>query len=150
MYQYANNACGTVGILHSIMNIVEKHPDLVRPASYLHQFYLDTKDKTPKERGEHLVSNNSIEEAHKKAVEKGDTEVEEQVNTHFICFVEVAGDLYELDGRKEFPINHGPTSSENLLMDSCREIMKFMDRDPEELRFTTLVLAPTESVEDQN
>jgi len=149
MYQYANNACGTVGILHSIMNLIEKQPELVKSDSYLHKFYIDTKGKTAKERGEYLVSNHSIEEAHKKAVEKGETEVEDEVNTHFICFVAVEGNLYELDGRKEFPINHGPTSTENLLKDACREIKKFMDRDPDELRFTTLVLAPSESVEDK-
>ena len=150
MYQYANNACGTVGILHSILNLIEKHTDLVKPESFIHKFYKETNDKTPKERGEQLVQSHSIEEAHKKAVEKGETQVEEEVNTHFICFVEKDGDLYELDGRKEFPINHGPTSVENILKDACREVKKFMDRDPDELRFTTLVLARSESVEDGN
>ena len=150
MFQYANNACGTVGILHSILNIIEKHPDLVKADSFLHKFFLETKDKTPKERGEHLVKSHSLEEAHKKAVELGETQVEEEVTTHFICFVERDGDLYELDGRKEFPINHGPTSSETLLKDACREVKKFMDRDPDELRFTTLVLAKSESVDDKN
>lgn len=148
MYQYANNACGTVGILHSIMNLIATNPELVRADSYLHKFYQDTRVKSPKERGEHLVSNHSIEEAHKKAVEKGETDVEEEVSTHFICFVEVEGCLYELDGRKEFPINHGPCCRETLLRDACREVKKFMDRDPDELRFTTLVLAPSESVEE--
>lgn len=150
MFQYANNACGTVGILHSILNLMDKHSDLVRPDSFLHKFYLETKDKTPKERGEHLVKSDSIEEAHKKAVEKGETQVEEEVNTHFICFVAKEGDLYELDGRKEFPINHGPTSAETLLKDACREVKKFMDRDPDELRFTILVLAASENIEDKN
>lgn len=139
-----------MGILHTVMNLMDKYPGLVRADSYLHKFFLETKDKSPQERGEHLVKSDSIEEAHKKAVEKGETQVEEVVNTHFICFVEKDGDLYELDGRKEFPINHGPTTPETLLKDACVQIKKFMDRDPNELRFTTLVLATSESVEDQN
>lgn len=149
MFQYANNACGTVGILHSVMNLIEKHPDLVAPGSFLQKFYEDSKNKSPSERGELLVKSNNIEEAHKKAVEKGETQVEEEVNTHFICFVERDGDLYELDGRKEFPINHGPTTPDTILKDACIQIKKFMDRDPDELRFTTLVLAKTESVDDE-
>lgn len=39
----------------------------------------------------------------------------EQVNFHFVAFVHKGGYLYELDGRKEFPINHGETDPEKLL-----------------------------------
>ena len=52
----------------------------------------------------------------------------------------VDGNLYELDGRKSFPINHGPTSQESLLSDSCKIIQEFMKRDPTELRFTIVAL----------
>ena len=41
--------------------------------------------------------------------------VDEDINLHFICFVEKDGHLYELDGRKPFPINHGPSSPDSLL-----------------------------------
>ena len=40
--------------------------------------------------------------------------IEDDVDLHFIVFVEKDGDLYELDGAKPFPINHG-TSHENTL-----------------------------------
>ena len=52
----------------------------------------------------------------------------------------VDGNLYELDGRKSFPINHGPTTRETLLSDSCKVIQQFMSRDPTELRFTIVAL----------
>ncbi len=50
------------------------------------------------------------------------------------------GHLYELDGRKKFPINHGPTSHETLLSDACKVIKMFMDRDPGEISFTIVAL----------
>lgn len=37
------------------------------------------------------------------------------VNLHFIAFVEKDGCLYELDGRKDSPINHGKTTPDTLL-----------------------------------
>jgi ubiquitin carboxyl-terminal hydrolase L3 len=49
--------------------------------------------------------------------------------------------LYELDGRKSFPINHGITTPETLLEDACAVVKQFMARDPEEVRFTIVALA---------
>lgn len=63
------------------------------------------------------------------------------VNTHFIAFVEKEGRLYELDGRKTAPINHGETSPATLLEDAMAVMKGFMARDPEEIRFTMLALA---------
>jgi hypothetical protein len=51
------------------------------------------------------------------------------VDYHFVCFVPVAGHLYELDGRKAFAINHGATTAESFLMDSAKVIREqFMVR----------------------
>ncbi len=42
--------------------------------------------------------------------------IEDDVDLHFIAFVEKDGELYELDGAKPFPINHGPID-ENMLLE---------------------------------
>lgn len=55
----------------------------------------------------------------------------------------VDGHLYELDGRKAFPINHGPSTADTVLEDATAVVKKFMERDPEELRFTIIALAAT-------
>ena len=64
------------------------------------------------------------------------------MNLHFICFVQKNGHLYELDGRKPFPINHGASSADTLLTDAAGAIRKFMERDPSNLQFTMVALAP--------
>lgn len=57
----------------------------------------------------------------------------------------VDGTLYELDGRKTFPIKHGVTSDESFVQDAARVCKEFMDRDPEELRFTVMALAANQN-----
>ncbi len=65
-----------------------------------------------------------------------------------VCVSHVDGHLYELDGRKQFPINHGVTSAATLLPDTCRVIQQFMARDPEEVRFTIVALGAAGEVEE--
>jgi len=72
----------------------------------------------------------------------GETEIEEDVATHFVALLIRDGDLYELDGRKPFPINHGKCEKSELLPKACAVVKTFMDRDPEEIRFTILAIAP--------
>jgi ubiquitin carboxyl-terminal hydrolase L3 len=64
------------------------------------------------------------------------------VNLHFFSLVNIDNTIYELDGRKSFPINHGPTSPESFLMDAVAVVRQFMDRDPANLNFSMCALAP--------
>jgi ubiquitin carboxyl-terminal hydrolase L3 len=52
--------------------------------------------------------------------------------------------MYELDGRKDFPVNHGPCTQEELLGKAATKMKEYMQRDPEEMRFTMLALAPNQ------
>lgn len=67
---------------------------------------------------------------------EGSSERQEDVDTHFVCFSCVDGHLYELDGRKTGPINHGECNEDELLSKAVEVIKGFMARDPEEMRFT--------------
>lgn len=52
-------------------------------------------------------------------------DITEQLRLHFICFVEVDDHLYELDGRRSFPINHGKCSNFIEVYTNCRWIKHF-------------------------
>ncbi|KFO34049.1 Ubiquitin carboxyl-terminal hydrolase isozyme L3 [Fukomys damarensis] len=90
------------------------------------------------------ITEKAIRVTHETSAHEGQTEapnIDEKVDLHFIALVHVDGHLYELDGRKPFPINHGKTSDETLLEDAIEVCKKFMERDPDELRFNAIALS---------
>lgn len=140
--QRIGNACGTIALLHAMLNGPK---DRFASDSWLSSFATATDSMTPLERAEHLEGDKQIAEKHDQATssERNSTSrgsLEDNVLTHFVALVEVNGELFELDGRKAGPVSHGPC--ENLLVDACKVIKKFMDRDPAEMRFTIMAMAP--------
>ncbi|XP_054643052.1 ubiquitin carboxyl-terminal hydrolase isozyme L3 [Dunckerocampus dactyliophorus] len=142
MRQTIGNACGTIGLIHAVANNL---PHLeFESNSPLKKFVELTCKMTPQERGAFLERDESIRVTHECSAQEGQTEapsLDEKVNLHFIAFVNVGGQLYELDGRKPFPICHGKTSEDTLLEDAVEVCKTFMARDPQEVRFTIIALS---------
>eukprot|EP00978_Attheya_sp_CCMP212_P005375 scaffold12028_cov50-Attheya_sp.AAC.1 len=153
MKQTIGNACGTVGILHALANVSPqmKEMALINQSSALGKFYRDaTTVQTPMEKANVLEENEEIAALHKATAidpsNASSSAAEDEVDTHYVTFVHVNGGLYALDGRKSNAIRHCDTTESNLLQDACRVIQEeFMAKDPNELRFTILALAPTAS-----
>jgi ubiquitin carboxyl-terminal hydrolase L3 len=159
--QRIGNACGTIGLLHAMLNVpnviqYSLPQPVIRLDSWLQSFASATNTSagaaddpiTPLRRAEILESDNVIATLHDAAASSQENQtargnLDDDVITHFIALVCQHGTLYELDGRKGQPIAHGATSTSTLLADACRVIQEqFMARDPNELRFTILALAP--------
>lgn len=97
----------------------------------------------PDARAKALEANEDIEQQHEVIAAAGGSAVdrEEDVNLHFNSFVCVDGRLYELDGRKSFPVNHGECRPEELLTKAVAVIQQeFVARDPEEIRWNLVAL----------
>jgi ubiquitin carboxyl-terminal hydrolase L3 len=138
------NACGTIALIHAIAN--GSIPDsAVSSDSWLQTFIKKHLKSSPDERAVAMENDKTLEEAHDGAVQDGQSDVIDDTWQHFFCLISSGGILYELDGRKQAPISHGPTSAETFLNDSIRVIREFMERDPDELRFTMLALTATSS-----
>lgn len=150
MKQRIGNACGTIGILHALGNLSARQEggdDLIKRGSWMDRFYSKCPCAlSPTEKASVLESDKEIETMHDAATsddanQTGRGNLEDTVNTHFVALVHVDGGLYELDGRKEAPIHHGPTEGASFLKDACGVVDKFMQRDPGEVRFTIVALA---------
>lgn len=146
MKQTIRNACGTVALIHAVCNntlLLNLEPD-----SFLNQFLIKTKDMTPITRGKTLEDDMSICSAHRMCAQEGQTEVPDinaDINLHFVTFVHVNGRLFELDGRKDSPVDHGSTTPETLLNDASKVCQQFMARDPNNMNFTVVALTGVES-----
>lgn len=140
MKQTVGNACGTVGILHSLLNNTSR----IQIGDILSKFKTDCVSVDPAERADLLANSEVIAGKHAQAASSGQTaapSAEEKVRLHFIAFVSVDGALYELDGRKERPVNWGPCSEDELLSEAAAACKGYMACDPEEMRFTVVALS---------
>jgi len=63
----------------------------------------------------HTTYNHPVQAIAVHAEAKSDPRHRINANLHFIAFVMKNKCVYELDGRKEFPINHGSTTSATFL-----------------------------------
>ncbi|KFM71521.1 Ubiquitin carboxyl-terminal hydrolase isozyme L3, partial [Stegodyphus mimosarum] len=139
MKQQITNSCGTVALIHAIANNVEFLK--LSSDSCLQKFMEDTKGKNPQEIGLLLSNCKEIAAAHGASAEEGQTETpseDEESKLHFITFVNVGSKLYELDGLKNSPICHGPTTADTFLQDACKICKEHMERDSDSHNFTAL------------
>ena len=122
--QIIGNACGTIGLLHALMNqpepLVRSVNSETYQASLLYRLKCETKISNPMDRAHKIKM---LKDVHQKYTTQGQTQVESQeeadnVQLHFICFVSVDGKVWELDGRKQGPVCHGavdPEASDGLM-----------------------------------
>ncbi|XP_065217222.1 ubiquitin carboxyl-terminal hydrolase isozyme L3 [Planococcus citri] len=137
--QYVSNACGTVALIHSIANNLDRIDLADGP---IKNFINSIRGLSPEEAGK-LLQQSEISQVHDKVAREGQTKApdpNESANFHYVAFVEKDGCLFELDGRKPLPINHGPTTKETLLQDSVREVKKYVASDPQNPLFNVLAL----------
>ncbi|XP_023322187.1 ubiquitin carboxyl-terminal hydrolase isozyme L3 [Eurytemora carolleeae] len=140
MKQTISNACGTVALLHSVANNTDS---IKLKEGALKEYLTDSDDKSPEKRAELLEADDAICQQHDDAAKEGQTSApgrEDSVDYHFVTFVHVDGQLYELDGRKSGPVVVGLSCKETFLKDAAGACKQYMSRDPENINFTVLAL----------
>lgn len=131
MRQTIRNACATMALIHLLAN--QCSDDDFEPNSSLKEFIKDSKTLEPEVKANKFETCETIATAHEKASEGGQTEApaaSESVEYHFISIIHNNNTIYEMDGRKLGPINHGPTTQETFLKDAIQVVRKFVDVDP--------------------
>lgn len=141
MTQTIGNACGTIGLIHAIANNTDKIK--LEDGGFMKGYLEKVKGMAPADKCQALEESEGVAEKHEAAAQEGQTEASEgmRVNAHFICITSVEGQLFELDGRKGVPVNHGPTTPDTFLADATKVCKEFMARDPDSVDFTLMALS---------
>ncbi|TCD67603.1 ubiquitinyl hydrolase 1 [Steccherinum ochraceum] len=141
MKQTISNACGTMALLHAILNSGVQLGEDTR----LGKFYKECKDKTPEERVKLLETTTLFSDMHEEAASSGQTAVPTDLATdlHFTCFVQAnlgEGEphLIELDGRRTGPVDRG--ASEDLLATAAAWIKSNYVESTTSIQFSMMAL----------
>eukprot|EP01112_Ceratiomyxa_fruticulosa_P022752 TRINITY_DN8440_c0_g1_i1.p1 TRINITY_DN8440_c0_g1~~TRINITY_DN8440_c0_g1_i1.p1 ORF type:complete len:325 (-),score=103.08 TRINITY_DN8440_c0_g1_i1:123-1040(-) len=129
MRQMVGGACGTIAIIHSLIN--NRDPFLpLKEGTILHQLQVSTQHLSPTERGESLANFEELFHIHQNAASTGQTKrpkaksKPKKTGFHFVCFVHHEGFVFELDGRKSQPVQHIPTTTDMFLFRAAGGIKK--------------------------
>jgi len=145
------NACGTIALCHAMANTSSQGPGngpmKLDEKDPLFEFMIQNMKETPDKRGWNLLKAKSIQEQSDAAASSDVAQTarpnrEDRVDAHFIAFVPVNNTIYELDGRKKFPVNHGKTSEKTFLKDTTVIVkQKFMSLVPNNPNFNLMALS---------
>lgn len=140
--QTIRNACGAIAILNAVANAEEYIT--FKEGSVLKDFFEKTRNLSPEERAEALMSSSEINDTHYQCAQSGQTachDPEEPSDLHFIAFVHRNGHLYECDGRKAGPVYHGPSSENTFLFDAVKVCREQIKKHPTCMRFSAIALS---------
>ncbi|CEQ40560.1 SPOSA6832_02205, partial [Sporobolomyces salmonicolor] len=132
------NACGTFALLHTLANA-----DVPLKEGPLTELFARCKDKTPLERAQLLSASDELASVHEETAQTGQTAtpaLEDEVDLHFVTFVDHNGYLIELDGRRNSPINHGKI--EKGLLEDTVEVVKRIIELTQSIQFNLVTLSP--------
>lgn len=151
--QTIGNACGSIGLLHSVVNgPAAKH---ILPGSSLAEIRRAAIPLNMPERAQMLYDSEVFEAAHKSVADLGDTAAPSpkdghHMGHHFVSFVKADdGHLWELEGSRKGPIDRGELAEDEdvlspraLDMGVKRAIKLIQDAGIDDLRFSCTALAP--------
>ena len=172
MKQTIGNACGTIALLHCLANVCgqgargaggegearedgkERSPQVrLETGGFLDTFLRETAGMTPKEIGSYLEQGNGcsglLHGMHGEAAQDGETRapgVDEEINLHFVAFVENGGILWELDGRRAGPVRRGEVA-DGLIESVARVVQtEYIEGGDGNVHFNLIALARSDEM----
>ncbi|KAL4717511.1 hypothetical protein ACJJTC_000660 [Scirpophaga incertulas] len=124
--QVINNACATQAVISILLNCDHPDVELGPELTELKEFSMSF---DPKMRGLTLSNSQTIRSAHNSMTNQQLFEFDPKTSSndddayHFVGYMPINGRLYELDGLREGPIDHGPIQPKQDWLDVVRPIL---------------------------
>ncbi|XP_045510103.1 ubiquitin carboxyl-terminal hydrolase isozyme L5 [Colias croceus] len=124
--QVINNACATQAVISLLLNCNHPDVDLGPELTKLKEFSMSF---DPKMRGLTLSNSQTIRAAHNSMAQQTLFEIDRKMPVkdedayHFVGYTAIDGRLYELDGLREGPIDHGPVGADQDWLNVVRPII---------------------------
>ncbi|ORC91857.1 putative ubiquitin carboxyl-terminal hydrolase [Trypanosoma theileri] len=138
------NACGTMAVIHALMNNIDRVGDL-QEGSPLYDLRKVGMDMLPEERAKFIENYPTLDEEHRKACEEGVPEnqsIDADTDLHFTCFVKINNRCVELDGRNPVPLLHDVCSDDESFLIAAAQAMKDrINLEPSSVRYNIIALA---------
>jgi ubiquitin carboxyl-terminal hydrolase L3 len=146
--QTVRNACGTMAVLHALLN----SPSTLARDHAFAKFAAAFENQSPDARIKAIETSTLIHDAHSEVASQGQSAVidaEEEVTLHFIAFVknERTGHLVELDGTRNGPVDHGLLDEDEDILSPkaaavVQALMKRAASESEDINFSLCALVP--------
>ncbi|CAD6193950.1 unnamed protein product [Caenorhabditis auriculariae] len=144
--QVITNACATQALVNMLMNIDDPN---VKLGSVLSEYKEFTKDFDASTRGLCLSNSESIRSVHNSFARPTLYEIDvkggrDEDNFHFICYVPVGNQVFELDGLRDYPIKVADIPENKEWLECVRPVIQNrMDKYNEgEIHFNLMALIP--------
>ncbi|XP_073961115.1 LOW QUALITY PROTEIN: ubiquitin carboxyl-terminal hydrolase isozyme L5-like [Choristoneura fumiferana] len=124
--QVINNACATQAVVSLLLNCSHPDVDIGPELTKLKEFSMSF---DPRMRGLTLSNSQTIRTSHNSMSPHAHFEFDQKMGSkdddayHFVGYMPIDGRLYELDGLREGPIDHGPIAPEQDWLDVVRPII---------------------------
>lgn len=153
--QTIHNACATIAVLNILLNVenIDLGPEISQFKSFISGFDSETIGDTISNSDLIRLVHNSFSSPSMIIDEDKLTNNQNFDNSelyHFIAYLPINGQLYELDGLKQYPITHGPCSNHQFLQKLPAVLNQRISKYGEELRFSCLAITNNKLVEAQN
>ncbi|GAA5889218.1 hypothetical protein JCM6882_000678 [Rhodosporidiobolus microsporus] len=145
-HQVINNACASIALLNAVLNIHDPNVQLGQELSNLQAFSDGLDAET---RGWTISNSEKIREVHNSFARSDPFHLEEhrpqdesEDAYHFIAYLPIGGKLFELDGLKQRPVNHGPVPEGKDWTEMAREVLesRIAKHPPGEVMFNLMCL----------
>ncbi|OAF64132.1 hypothetical protein A3Q56_08163 [Intoshia linei] len=126
--QIAPNSCATIALLNIVMNIDCEEIEKGKIVNNIMDF---TKEFTSHDRGATIAEADDIKKIHNSFssdiflhIDVDKEDYEDGDDFHFVGFIPIGGYLYELDGLKPYPINHGKIPDGEIWTNKATDVLK--------------------------